>query len=72
MAVVTRFYGTGRRKTSIARVWLSAGNGRILMRIAREQGRKLYEIDIGAGWQINPALAGAIKSFDGVVDVKLN
>jgi DNA polymerase-3 subunit alpha len=48
------------------------GNGRIMMRIAREQGRKLYEIDIGAGWQINPALAGAIKSFDGVVDVRLN
>ena len=40
--------------------------------VAREQGRRLYEIDIGAGWQINPALAGAIKSFDGVVDVRLN
>ena len=48
------------------------GNGRILMRIARDQGKRLYEIDIGAGWQINPALAGAIKSFDGVVDVRLN
>jgi small subunit ribosomal protein S9 len=31
MAVVTRFYGTGRRKTSVARVWLRAGNGRILV-----------------------------------------
>jgi len=31
MAVVTRFYGTGRRKTSVARVWLQAGNGRILV-----------------------------------------
>ena len=31
MAVVTRFYGTGRRKTSVARVWLRAGNGRILI-----------------------------------------
>ena len=38
----------------------------------REQGRKLYEVDIGNGWQINPALAGAIKSFDGVVDVRIN
>ena len=35
-------------------------------------GRKIYEIDVGAGWQINPALAGAIKSFEGVVDVRLN
>ena len=31
MAVVTRFYGTGRRKTSVARVWLQAGQGRILV-----------------------------------------
>ncbi|MEO7222038.1 MAG: DNA polymerase III subunit alpha, partial [Devosia sp.] len=48
------------------------GNGRIKFVVAREQGRKLYEIDIGSGWQINPALAGAIKSFDGVVDVRIN
>jgi DNA polymerase-3 subunit alpha len=48
------------------------GNGRIKFVVARDQGRKLYEIDIGSGWQINPALAGAIKSFDGVVDVRLN
>ena len=31
MAVATRFYGTGRRKTSVARVCLQAGNGRILI-----------------------------------------
>ena len=48
------------------------GNGRITFVVAREQGRRLYEVDIGAGWQINPALAGAIKSFDGVVDVRLS
>ncbi len=29
MAVVERFYGTGRRKTSVARVWIKPGNGRI-------------------------------------------
>jgi small subunit ribosomal protein S9 len=29
MAVLDRFYGTGRRKTSIARVWLRPGSGRI-------------------------------------------
>jgi len=28
-AVVDRFYGTGRRKTSVARVWLRPGSGRI-------------------------------------------
>jgi small subunit ribosomal protein S9 len=29
MAVIERFYGTGRRKTSVARVWLRSGQGRI-------------------------------------------
>jgi len=47
------------------------GNGRVKFVVARDQGRKLYEIDIGSKWQVTPALAGAIKSFEGVVDVRL-
>ncbi|MBI1847206.1 MAG: 30S ribosomal protein S9 [Candidatus Rokubacteria bacterium] len=31
MAVVDRFYGTGRRKTSVARVWIKPGSGRIVV-----------------------------------------
>src|ERR1700738_5721215 len=31
MAAATQFYGTGRRKTSVARVWLRPGPGRILV-----------------------------------------
>jgi small subunit ribosomal protein S9 len=31
MAVLERFYGTGRRKTSIARVWVRPGQGRIVV-----------------------------------------
>ena len=31
MAVMERFYGTGRRKTSIARVWIRPGTGRIIV-----------------------------------------
>src|SRR5688572_33078222 len=31
MASDTRYYGTGRRKTSVARVWLKAGAGNILV-----------------------------------------
>jgi DNA polymerase-3 subunit alpha len=58
--------------TSIKSQLKPGGNGRITFVVARDQGRKLYEVDIGGGWQINPALAGAIKSFDGVVDVRLN
>jgi small subunit ribosomal protein S9 len=31
MSTATTFYGTGRRKTSVARVWLRPGGGRILV-----------------------------------------
>jgi small subunit ribosomal protein S9 len=31
MAVVDRFYGTGRRKTSVARVWIRPGSGRVVV-----------------------------------------
>jgi small subunit ribosomal protein S9 len=31
MAVLDRFYGTGRRKTSVARVWIKPGAGRIVV-----------------------------------------
>ncbi|MBI1727624.1 MAG: 30S ribosomal protein S9 [Candidatus Rokubacteria bacterium] len=37
MAAATQFYGTGRRKTSVARVWLRPGGGRILV------NRRLFE-----------------------------
>src|SRR5437868_8185300 len=30
-AVLDRFYGTGRRKTSVARVWIRPGTGRIVI-----------------------------------------
>jgi len=30
-AVLDRFYGTGRRKTSVARVWIRPGAGRIVV-----------------------------------------
>ncbi len=31
MAAVTQYYGTGRRKTSVARVWLKLGAGNIVV-----------------------------------------
>ena len=31
MAVLDRFYGTGRRKTSVARVWIKPGAGKIVV-----------------------------------------
>ena len=30
-AVLDRFYGTGRRKTSVARVWIKPGAGRMVI-----------------------------------------
>jgi small subunit ribosomal protein S9 len=30
-AVIDRFYGTGRRKTSVARVWIRPGSGRMVV-----------------------------------------
>jgi small subunit ribosomal protein S9 len=30
-AVLDRFYGTGRRKTSVARVWIRPGSGRMVV-----------------------------------------
>jgi len=30
-AVLDRFYGTGRRKTSVARVWIKPGSGHIVV-----------------------------------------
>jgi small subunit ribosomal protein S9 len=29
--IVDRFYGTGRRKTSVARVWIHSGSGRVVV-----------------------------------------
>jgi len=40
----TQFYGTGRRKTSVARVWLRPGGGRILVN-RRERRVEVVEID---------------------------
>jgi small subunit ribosomal protein S9 len=31
MEATTRYYGTGRRKNSIARVWLQSGEGKIVV-----------------------------------------
>jgi len=51
--------------TSIRAQLKPGGNGRVKFIVAREQGRRLYEVDIGSGWQLSPALAGAIKVVRG-------
>jgi hypothetical protein len=49
---------------------LVPGNGRIRFVVNREPGKR-YEIDIGPGWKVDPALAGALRELPGVVDVRL-
>ncbi|NLC53054.1 MAG: 30S ribosomal protein S9 [Firmicutes bacterium] len=43
----TRYYGTGRRKTAVAKVWLVPGQGKILINkrdISTYFGRKVLEV----------------------------
>lgn len=57
------YYGTGRRKSSIARVWLKPGSGRISINdqdIAKYFRRKTLELIVRQPLE----LLGAIGSFD--------
>jgi small subunit ribosomal protein S9 len=64
-----RFYGTGRRKTSIARVYLRPGSGRIVV-----NGRKLEEAFTSPAWREHArgplVFAGVADQFDAQVSVK--
>ena len=40
--------------------------------VSRDNGAREYEIELRDRFQLNPAIAGGIKSLDGVVDVRLN
>ncbi|HVL55487.1 MAG TPA: 30S ribosomal protein S9 [Burkholderiaceae bacterium] len=62
------YYGTGRRKTSVARVFLKKGNGRVLVNdkpldeyFARETGRMIVRQPL--------ELTGHVGSFDIQVNV---
>ena len=57
---VKKFYGTGRRKTSVARVWVTAGEGQIVVNKrpfeeyfttmgSREEVRKPFEVTSTVG-----------------------
>ena len=55
------------------RAQLKGGEGSISFIVIRDGGRREYEIELPGGFRLEaPELAGAIKSFDGVVDVRLN
>jgi len=48
------------------------GEGQVIFIVSRDNGAKEYEIELGQRFQLNPAVAGGIKSLGGVVDVRLN
>ena len=63
------FYGTGRRKTSIARVYLRPGSGRL-----RVNGRPLEEVFNSPQWREHArgplTFAGVADQFDAEISVK--
>lgn len=64
-----RFYGTGRRKTSVARVYLRPGSGRIVV-----NGRRLEETFTSPAWREHArgplVFTGVIDQFDAQISVK--
>ena len=48
------------------------GEGQVTFIVSREAGAKEYEIELKDRFQLSPAIAGGIKSLDGVVDVRLS
>ena len=47
------------------------GDGEVTLMVSRDSGRRRYRIRLSGGYRLNPALAQAIKSLEGVVEVKL-
>jgi len=68
MAQLTQYYGTGRRKTSVARVYLRPGHGRIVVNkrpldayFERETAKQILRQPL--------EVAGAVEDFDILVNV---
>ncbi len=67
-ATVSRYYATGRRKNSIARVWLMPGNGKIVINdrpMDQYFGRDVLKMIIRQPFEIT----GTIDKFDVLVSV---
>jgi small subunit ribosomal protein S9 len=67
-AMVSRYYATGRRKNSIARVWMMAGNGKITINdkpMDQYFGRDVLKMIIRQPFEVT----GTIDKFDVLVSV---
>ncbi|MFQ5664398.1 MAG: 30S ribosomal protein S9 [Terriglobia bacterium] len=63
-----RYYGTGRRKTSVARVYLRSGSGQV-----RVNGRPLEQFFFGAHWRQHAheplVFVGGAEQYDAEITV---
>lgn len=69
MAEIPRFYGTGKRKTSIARVWLTPGSGAITVnRLPMDEyfDRETSKMVVRQPFE----LTGTIGNFDAFITVR--
>jgi DNA polymerase-3 subunit alpha len=48
------------------------GEGQVSFIVIRDNGAREYEIELKGNYRLTPELAGAVKSLDGVVDVRLS
>ena len=67
-ATVSRYYATGRRKNSIARVWMMPGNGKITINdkpMEQYFGRDVLKMIIRLPFEVT----GTIDKFDVLVSV---
>ena len=63
----TLFNGTGRRKTSVARVWLKSGNGNFKI-----NNREINEYFPRESWQIKARQPLVVTELDGQYDIRVN
>ncbi|MEO6013588.1 MAG: DNA polymerase III subunit alpha [Devosia sp.] len=69
---LTIFASDTKPLTSIRAQLKPGGEGQVTFIVSRDNGAKEYEIELPTRFQLSPAIAGGIKSLDGVVDVRLN
>ncbi|MDH7600860.1 MAG: 30S ribosomal protein S9 [Armatimonadota bacterium] len=69
MEEVARYYGTGHRKTAVAKVWLVPGQGNVTINgvpMSEYLGRKSLELQV-----LQPLEAvGALGAYDVIADVR--
>lgn len=67
--VEKKFYGTGRRKRAVARVWIKQGNGNIT--VNREKAEEYFKYPVALKMIKDPlALTNMLTSFDVFATVK--